>query len=871
VSLVWAGIGAGAPAPKADSDRSPEAPLARLGPDRFRAAGHVQALTFSPDGTRLAALAEHGLSVWDAATGREVRFVPWRYARPRGVAWPGKGQPLAVLNPANDGTYLWAFADDKTPLPRTALGEDPEEGVPDSQRARFSHVTISADGTRAAAGDAEAKGPIRVWPAAPGKRLGELEALRTIDVGDAGWADFGLSPDGKTLLVFGSERKDGRVRLTLFDADTGKERKRLTVPAPAAGEGARLAFAVSADGQSVVLGRADTTTVVVDFDGGEGPFVLGRAASTEDRDRVVAISPDGNWVAADEFGRVVVWNAVLGRQVPALKQVRGLVSALAFSPDSKTLACASRSGLVQQWDTRRWAPIAPPDGHTDSVAGVAVSPDGKTAVTAGADRTVRVWEVAGGAEVRAVNLEDSPDSVHFAPDGRSVVISASEFGRGRKFGTKFARLDLTGGSESVAGELGKGFGEDWPASRVVGFGPDGKTFLTRRRRTITLWGWPAGTKRRAVDIAADGVPADELNCRSAALSPDGRLLAVGLEREQRRDFGRVVEPAGTCVVDAATGDRRWSLTGPAIWFSNVAFTPDGRRLVVGGRGDFKGDELNEERTSLALVDAATGALVRRFQLPDGVGEGREVTAVTVSLDGRTATVGERDHSLTVYELATGKIRQRLVGHRSEVKELLAATGGRLLSVAWHDQFALVWATSPAAAAGRAPLAEAGLDAEWEKLGRTDAVAAFRAMSRMAGDPAATVGYLRRKLSPAKPPGAKALDEVFAGLEAAQADDREKASEALDDLGRAAVEAARARLKETKAEDARARLARFLERQEHEELITEELRAVRAVELLESIGGGEGRTLMADLAKGAPAAWLTTEAAGALRRLQPKRD
>src|SRR4051812_45455017 len=80
VSLCAVPLLIAAPAPKTDPDLSLENPRTRLGSDRFRAAGEVTALVFSPDGSRLVALAANGMSVWDAATGRELRFVPWLYA-----------------------------------------------------------------------------------------------------------------------------------------------------------------------------------------------------------------------------------------------------------------------------------------------------------------------------------------------------------------------------------------------------------------------------------------------------------------------------------------------------------------------------------------------------------------------------------------------------------------------------------------------------------------------------------------------------------------------------------------------------------------------------------------------------------------------
>jgi hypothetical protein len=247
-----------------------------------------------------------------------------------------------------------------------------------------------------------------------------------------------------------------------------------------------------------------------------------------------------------------------------------------------------------------------------------------------------------------------------------------------------------------------------------------------------------------------------------------------------------------------------------------------------------------------------------------------VEALAVSLDGRTVAVGEGDHSITVYELATGDIRQRLVGHRTTLKDLVAGPNGRLFSVAWNDSFAFVWATNPAAAAQHSRIDEAAFETEWRKRREPDAKSAFQAMVRMAGDPTATAKHIQKNLKPTTSVDAKSLDKVFADLDADAISVREKATQMLDEFGRVAVQASRARLQTIRSEEVKSRLTQFIERQEREELNSEELRAFRAVELLESLGSEEARKVLEQLAKGERSAWLTIESTRALSRLKSKR-
>src|SRR4051794_19719113 len=74
------------------------------------------------------------------------------------------------------------------------------------------------------------------------------------------------------------------------------------------------------------------------------------------------------------------------------------VYSVAYSPDGKTLASASRDGTVKLWDAVTGEEKATLKGHTDWVFSVAFSPDGKTLASASRDRTIKLWDVAAGKE-----------------------------------------------------------------------------------------------------------------------------------------------------------------------------------------------------------------------------------------------------------------------------------------------------------------------------------------------------------------------------------------------------------------------------------------------------------------------------------------
>src|SRR5262245_14653436 len=64
------------------------------------------------------------------------------------------------------------------------------------------------------------------------------------------------------------------------------------------------------------------------------------------------------------------------------------VSAIAFSPDGKTIVSASWDSSVRLWEVANGHPIRSFSGHQAQVECVAFSPDGKQIASAGWDRTL---------------------------------------------------------------------------------------------------------------------------------------------------------------------------------------------------------------------------------------------------------------------------------------------------------------------------------------------------------------------------------------------------------------------------------------------------------------------------------------------------
>jgi RNA polymerase sigma factor (sigma-70 family) len=862
------------PKPRADAngDALPPGALARLGTLRWRHGSRVNTVGFAAGGKEVVTAGPDGVvRVWDAANGQELRragatpdagVAEGFFQRPTSFSADGS---RAATTGENGTLIVWDLG----------TGKEVRRFKVEPKTDLFA-ATLTPDGKGLLISALGEK--VVLWDVATGKELQRFEAKTPTGdrplIGLGGPPRFGVgglvfSPDGKLLAAPFLEGQEIGVRF--WDVATGKETRRISetmrgsnefppnVPHPAFSPDGRTIARVAIDGTIRLhatadgkelrsLGTAEEKAVVAGF-----VFAPdGKALATLRGDRSVRVYDTTTGKEQRTLGEGPARPAVVGPIPPVFDapQYSPDAAPLAFSPDGRALAIASGTNVVRLWDTTTGKPLPSPAGHTGAVMQLGIPADGKTAVTLGADGTLRQWETTTGKELR-----------RFKGANEGTVMSLSATGR------LLARLvdNRTIALQDVAAEKDVVRIEMSPAAdgglvadpnQFFYFSENEKILAARELSgAVRLWDTASGKALRVLPGPQEEKDAGGEYPFGMAPTRDGRtILTIGLVAD-----GAGLAPPGDPppapagqksrlrLWDTATGTmlRRWDVSGAV---SAAAFTPDGRSLAA----------VTEE--GVGLWETATGQL-RYHRKGPGL-------LVACSPDGRTLAVSA-GAAIRLIDLRTDRELGRFKGHQADVQALAFTRNGKALVSGSTDSTALVWdvaALAPAAPKIEEPGAKR-LDEMWKELAG-DAGKAFVAASELSASPKAAVALLAERVKPVTEPDAKSVAGRIADFDSDSFDVRQAAATELGRLGELVRPALDEALKKGPSAEARRQIEGLLGRLKlGGPLSAEDLRLLRAVEVLEWVGTPEARKLLAGLAKGAAGARLTRTAAESLQRME----
>ena len=273
----------------------------------------------------------------------------------------------------------------------------------------------------------------------------------------------------------------------------------------------------------------------------------------------------------------MLWDTTTGERVANLRMTeRGIVS-VAFSPDGKFLAGRDyvrddhrALSEVVLWDVATRRELRRIGGHGGWIYALAFSPDGKVLGTSGSNTSVQFWDVASGREIRRIDGAASGGVLAFSPNGQMLVMTGA--------GRTLTLWDLVANRLHAEPELEK--------FRVtsIALSPDGRTLaaggMTFDEKGVDQQGQVRlydlarePVARRAVltfdsDVLGVGGPNERvMTCSEVAFTPDGRVVAVGMQKIR--------------IWDVATGGELDAFErGSGSSSDRLAVSPDGRWLAI---------------------------------------------------------------------------------------------------------------------------------------------------------------------------------------------------------------------------------------------------------------------------------------------------
>jgi WD40 repeat protein len=322
LAVLKAWIQAGARGPQAGSTAVAEIVTPRIEPVG-KPRNPIAAVAFSPDGRWIAAARYGSVEILAASDRTLVKTLSGLAGNVNDVGFSA------------DGTLLFAAAGEAGLFGELTLWNSSDwtrRKTLRGHRDALLGAELSPDGKIVATGSYDQT--IRLWDAVTGKEL------RLLKGHNGPVFDVAFDPSGRLLASASGDRT-----VKLWDVASGERLDTFSQPTKE-----QYAVAFSPDGQHVIAGGVDSRIRVwrISPTAKEGTNDLVESLFAHDGPIVrLAVSRDGRWIASSSEDRTIkIWDAARFTQVEKLADQSDWTTALAISPDNKTLAAGRMDGSL---------------------------------------------------------------------------------------------------------------------------------------------------------------------------------------------------------------------------------------------------------------------------------------------------------------------------------------------------------------------------------------------------------------------------------------------------------------------------------------------------------------------------------------------
>jgi WD40 repeat protein len=417
----------------------------------------------------------------------------------------------------------------------------------------------------------------------------------------------------------------------------------------------------------------------------------------------LAISPDHRWVAAVGVSKLVLWDLNKPDGFTSLDRGsfdtlrlgnRKLFSAVAFSPDSKSLLTGLGTGEVKVWKILEGEPTllsTTIKGHKDEISSIRFSPDGRRLVLGSYDTSgsIRGWPIDGREPMWLVGHTGWVSDLAVTRDGSQLFTSSWDHSVRR----------WTFAEDSFQTENVEGHTSDITA---IAFSPNGEVVATAELSAPNIVLWKKSSSGYAVQRRLRGgrptvqslcflndggvlVATDSLSIRSWNLENDDEWPNVKVQEGQFR--ASIVHSHQPFLYAASTrADIRllaFLKTGPKtisrrripdVYPGTLTMSPNGETVSLAD--DEKVVFLDPKSLEVRRTVSVLGSEC--------------ILAQCFSGDGKLLAVGDRDGAVRLVVVQSGQVQQTLSGSSDPVTFVAFVDGDETLVARSKGRKVCLW-------------------------------------------------------------------------------------------------------------------------------------------------------------------------------------